>query len=90
LAQGEVFEGELAVAADADGQEPKQVEQESDYRAEMWPDRSRQINHLAAGQVRGEGQPSKRDPSAGEAVVRLAHGFRQVPGTRRDQHRVRG
>jgi hypothetical protein len=35
LAQGEVFEGELAVAADEDGQEPKQVEQEGDYRAEI-------------------------------------------------------
>jgi hypothetical protein len=33
LAQSQVLEGELAVAADEEGQESKQVEQESDHRA---------------------------------------------------------
>jgi len=35
LAQGEVLEGELAVAAAEEREEPKQVEQESDHRAEI-------------------------------------------------------
>ena len=33
LAQGQVLEGELAVAAEEEGEEPKQVEQEGDHRA---------------------------------------------------------
>jgi hypothetical protein len=32
VAQSQVFEGELAVAAEEDGEEPKQVEQDSDHR----------------------------------------------------------
>jgi len=35
LAQGQVLEGELAMAAEEEGEEPKQVEQESDHRAEI-------------------------------------------------------
>jgi hypothetical protein len=35
VAQGQVLDGELAVAADEEGEEPKQVEQESDHRAEI-------------------------------------------------------
>jgi hypothetical protein len=34
LAQGQVLEGELAMAAEDEGEESKQVEQESDNRAE--------------------------------------------------------
>ena len=35
LAQGQVLEGELAVAAEEEREEPKQVEQERDHRAEI-------------------------------------------------------
>jgi hypothetical protein len=35
LAQSQVLEGALAVAAEEDGEEAKQVEQESDHRAKM-------------------------------------------------------
>jgi hypothetical protein len=35
LAQGEVLQDQLAMAAEEDGEEPKQVEQESDRRAEI-------------------------------------------------------
>jgi hypothetical protein len=35
VAQSQVFEGELAVAAEEDGEEPKQVEQQSNHLAEM-------------------------------------------------------
>jgi hypothetical protein len=37
LAQGEVLEGELAVAADEEGEEPEEVEQESDHEPRLWP-----------------------------------------------------
>jgi hypothetical protein len=35
MAQGEVLEGEMAAAIEEEGEEPKQVEQESDHRAEI-------------------------------------------------------
>jgi hypothetical protein len=35
VAQGQVLKDELAVAADEQGEEPKQLEQESDLRAEI-------------------------------------------------------
>jgi hypothetical protein len=35
VAQSQVLDGELAVAAEEEGEEPKQVEQESDHRAEI-------------------------------------------------------
>ena len=35
LVQGEVFEGELAMAAEEEGEESKEVEQESGHRAEI-------------------------------------------------------
>jgi hypothetical protein len=38
LAQGQVLEGELAVAADEEGQESKQVEYEGDHERRLWPD----------------------------------------------------
>ena len=38
LAQGQVFEGELAVAADEEGEEPEQVEEEGDHEPRLWPD----------------------------------------------------
>jgi hypothetical protein len=35
MAKGEVLEGEMAAAIEEEGEEPKQVEQESDHRAEI-------------------------------------------------------
>jgi hypothetical protein len=35
LAQSQVLESELAVAAEQEGEEPEQVEQQSDHRAEI-------------------------------------------------------
>jgi hypothetical protein len=46
LPQGEVLEGELAVAAAQEREEPEHVEQEGDHRAGFSPDQSRLINHL--------------------------------------------
>ena len=41
LAQGKVLEGEQVVAADEEGDEPEQVEYESDHESRLWPDRAR-------------------------------------------------
>jgi hypothetical protein len=49
LPQGEVLEGELAVAAAQEREEPERVEQEGDHRAGFSPDQSRLINHLPGG-----------------------------------------
>jgi len=38
LAQGQVLEGELAVAADEEGEEPEQVAGEGDHEPRLWPD----------------------------------------------------
>jgi hypothetical protein len=35
VAQGQVLDSELAVAAEEEGEKPKQVEQEGDHRAEI-------------------------------------------------------
>jgi hypothetical protein len=51
LPQGEVFEGEVAVAAAQEREEPEHVEQEGDHRAGFSPDQSRLINHLASDGV---------------------------------------
>ena len=51
LAQGQVLEGELAVAADEEGEEPEQVEHEGDHEPRLWPDGADEINHLAADEV---------------------------------------
>jgi hypothetical protein len=40
LAQGQVLEGELAMAAEEEGEKPKQVEEESDHEPRLWPDRA--------------------------------------------------
>jgi hypothetical protein len=40
LAQGEVLEGELAVAADEEGEEPEQVEYEGDHEPRLWLERA--------------------------------------------------
>src|SRR5262249_21167776 len=38
LAQGQVLEGELAVAADEEGEEAEHVEYEGDHEPRLWPD----------------------------------------------------
>ena len=37
------------MAAEEDGEEPQQVEQQGDHRAEMMAGSDRQINHFAGG-----------------------------------------
>ena len=56
LAQGEVLEGELPVAAAEEWAESKQVEQRADHGGRLSPDQSRKINRLSAGRGFGEGQ----------------------------------
>ena len=51
LPQGEVLEGELALAAAQEREEPEHVEQEGDHRAGFSPDQSRLINQFAADEV---------------------------------------
>jgi hypothetical protein len=59
LAQGEVLEGELAVAAAEEGEETKQVEQESDHRTGIVSGPELTDQPLAAGRSFGEGQAEK-------------------------------
>jgi len=56
--QGEVFEGELAVAAAKKGQEAKQLEQEGDHRTRIFAGSEPADQPLPAGLNFGEGQPS--------------------------------
>jgi len=49
VAQGKVFEGELAVAAAEDREESKQVEQEGDHRAEILSGSAPPDQRLATG-----------------------------------------
>src|SRR5206468_8646357 len=58
LVQGEVFEGELAVAAAKKGQEAKQLEQEGDHRTRIFAGSEPADQPLPAGLNFGEGQPS--------------------------------
>ncbi len=56
MVQGDILEGEVAMAATEIWEEAKQAEQRIDHGMRMSTDRSRQINHLAAGPGFGEGQ----------------------------------
>src|SRR5437870_1625479 len=56
LVQGEVFEGELAVAAAKKGQEAKQLEQEGDHRTRIFSGSEPADQPLPAGLNFGEGQ----------------------------------
>jgi hypothetical protein len=51
LAQGEVLKGELAMPAEEEWEEPKQVEKESDHRAEIVAG-SEPTDQLLAGRMR--------------------------------------
>jgi hypothetical protein len=48
--------GRVGGAADEKGEEPEEVEQESDHEPRSSPYLSRQIKHLAVGRSIGEGQ----------------------------------
>ena len=63
--QGEVLQGELAVAAAEEREEAKQVEQESDHRAEIVAESELTVHPLARRRSFGEGQVS-----AGPVIVR--------------------
>jgi len=54
------------MAADEEGEEAEQVEQERDHGLGLWPDRSRWINHLPGGRGFGEGQPENYDRAFSE------------------------
>ena len=56
LAQGEVLQGELAVAGAEDRQESKEVEQEGDHRAEILTESGPTDQRLDRGRNFGEGQ----------------------------------
>jgi len=49
LAEGQVLEGELAVAAEEEGKEPEQVEYESDHESQLWPDEAERSTTCRAG-----------------------------------------
>ena len=51
LAQGQVLEGELALGAEQEGEEPKEVDRRTIIEPRFSPDQSRQINHLPADGV---------------------------------------
>jgi 5-methylcytosine-specific restriction endonuclease McrA len=56
--QGEVLEGELAVAAAEKGQEAKQLEQEGDHRTRIFSGSEPADQPLTAGPNFGEGHPA--------------------------------
>ena len=59
--QGEVFEGELAVAAAKKGQEAKQLEQEGDHRTRIFSGSEPADQLLPAGLNFGEGRFNMTD-----------------------------
>ena len=60
VAQGQVLEGELAMAAAEEREKSKQVEQEDDHRAEILSGSAPTDQQLAAGRGFGEGQVFER------------------------------
>jgi hypothetical protein len=60
LVQGEVLEGELAVAAAKKGQEAKQLEQKGDHRTRIFSGSEPADQPLPAGLNFGEGQASRQ------------------------------
>src|SRR6266699_4031758 len=61
VAQSQVLEGELAMAAAEEREKSKQVEQEGEHRAEILSGSAPTDQQLAAGRGFGEGQ-AWRDP----------------------------
>jgi hypothetical protein len=70
VAQGEILEGEVAMAADEEGEEPKHREQDADHRA-----------GIVSGSDSRD-QPDARRPNFGEgqatSLARLRHGQRKT------------
>ena len=71
--QGEVFEGELAVATAKKGQKAKQLEQEGDHRTRIFSGSEPADQPLPAGLNFGEGQLAQLG-KASEALSRLHEG----------------
>ena len=67
MAQGQVLDGELTVAAEQEGEESKQVEQEKDHRARIVSESAPTDQPLAAGRRFGEGQVLGVVPSTASA-----------------------
>ena len=70
VAQGQVLEGELAVAAEEEGEEPKQVEQESDHRAEIVSGSGPPDQPLGRGCGFGDGQHKQVERSKHKLALR--------------------
>ena len=70
MTQSQVLEGELAVAAEEEGKELEQVEQENGHRAGIVSGSGPTINHLRVGWGFGEGQEGIRRLSQHPAVRR--------------------
>ena len=64
LPQDEVLEGERAVAAAQDREEPEHVEHEGDHRPGFSPYQGRLINHLVADRVLAKDRQAQYDRSA--------------------------
>ena len=79
LAQGEVLQGELAVAAAEEREESKQVEHEGDHQARILSGSELMINHLPTGWSFGEGQEW---PSAARAVSPVPPSGHRLAGER--------
>src|SRR5213593_4390162 len=71
VAQGQVLEGELAMAAAEEREKSKQVEQEDDHRAEILSGSAPTDQQLAAGRGFGEGQRILGDAFLHPALVKL-------------------
>jgi hypothetical protein len=70
LAQGQVLESELAMAAEEEGEEPEQVEYEGDHGRDCGrAGRGRQINHLASGEAQVVAPPARTSPWAVDLTI---------------------
>ena len=80
VAQGEILESELPMAAAQEGEEPNEVEQDGDHRARILSGSELGINHLPAGRSFGEGQATQLGHTNAEMVYRRYHRF--IPNLR--------
>ena len=86
LAQGEVLEDELPVAAAEEREESEQASSVLIMRRQLSPDQSREINHLAGGWSFGEGQATTRARLPFKSVVAIRLGP-ALPFARTAPHR---
>ena len=77
LAQGQVLEGELAVAADEEGEEAEHVEYEGDHEARLWPDGAdRSITYRVDGVLAKDRRPDADSYSCCITLTSLPSGSR--------------